>query len=158
MEVYRYLTMDEILDYVNGRFEKIGRVYAGKNASNSHRYKPNTPYVHFFKTLKDLEAVKRAVPKDGEMLIAKFDIPFLTLVKHMGVGYYEPSGYDTDCDVIREFAIPTSKLKREFLISCAKDKNGLMTSEQAEESLRRFEQLLREHRAKKREARERGEE
>ena len=151
MIVYRYLTMDEILDFINGRFENIGSAYPKSIDNNTHRYKPNQKYLHFFKNLGDLEAIKRSIQKNGEMLIAKFDIPFFTLAKHMGIGYYEPSGYDFDCNYIREFAIPTTKLKAEYFVSCAKDKDGLMTSEKAEESLKRFEELLKEHREKKKE-------
>ena len=159
MEVYRYLTMEEILDYVNGRFDQIGRVYTEKNAHNSHRYKPDQKYVHFFKNLKDFETIQRFKGRKGDMLIAKFDIPFTTLVRHMGVGYYDASGYDLDHETIREFAIPTTKLKQSYLVAVAKDKDGLLTPERAEEMLDRFVVLLHEHRAKKRaEAIERGEE
>ena len=159
MEVYRYLTMDEILDYVNGRFDQIGREYTEKSDHNSHRYTPGQKYVHFFKNLNDLEIIQRFKGRKGDMLIAKFDIPFTTLVKHMGVGYYESSGYDIDHETIREFAIPTTKLKRSYLVAAAKDKDGFLTPERAEELLDRFVVLLHEHREKKRaEAIERGEE
>ena len=159
MEVYRYLTMDEILDYVNGRFDQIGCFYTEKSVHNSHRYKPNQKYVHFFKNLNDLEVIQRFKGRKGDMLIAKFDIPFTTLVKHMGVGYYESSGYDIDHETIREFAIPTSKLKKNYLVAAAKDKDGFLSPEQAEQKLNRFVELLHEHREKKKaEAIERGEE
>ena len=151
MEVFRYLTLEEILDYVNGRFDKIGRSFSRGEAHNTHRYKPDQKYVHFFKNIRDLETMQRFKGHDQEMLIAKFDIPFSTLVKHMGVGYYESRGYDTDRDTVREFAIPTSKLKEHYFVSCAKDKNGFMTPEEAIEKLLDFEKRLREHKAKQRE-------
>ena len=85
MEVYRYLTMDEVLDYVNGRFDKIGKTYTEKSAHNSHRYKPDQKYVHFFKNLRDLEVLQKFKGRRNDMIIAKFDIPFSTLVRHKGV-------------------------------------------------------------------------
>lgn len=151
MIVYRYLTLEEILDFVNGRFDKIGGVYNQKNPSNSHRYKPNEKYLHFFKSLNDLGYIKNATRKNSDMLIAKFDIPFSTLIKHAGIGYYPPQGYDRDYTEVREFAVPTRKLKAEYLVSCAKDKNSLLTPETAEDALKRFERLLKEHREKQKE-------
>ena len=155
MIVYRYLSMEEIIDYVNGRFDKIGQVFGGTEKPNTHRYKDGERYVHFFKNIRDLQIIQKLKGHQGEMLIAKFDIPFTTLAKHMGVGYYPASGYDTDYETVREFAIPTSKLKESFFISCAKDKSDFMTPDEALQSLLSFESRLRQYRQEKR---ERGEE
>lgn len=151
MIVYRYLSMEEILDYINGRFDKIGGFYDKSTLSNTHRYKPGERYLHFFKSLQNLEDIKRVTRKHPDMLIAKFDIPFTTLIKHLGIGYYEASGYDIDVNKVREFAIPTKKLKIEYFVSCARDRNSILTPETAEEALKRFERLLREHREKQKE-------
>lgn len=79
------------------------------------------------------------------MFICKFDIPFHILLRYMGEGYYEPSGYDIPYETIIEFAIPVDKIKPEFLRACAFDKNRDITPEQANCYFEKFEEKMNEH-------------
>ena len=42
-------------------------------------------------------------------------MPFLTLLMHSGTGYYASSGYDIDYETVKEYAIPTSDVKADYL-------------------------------------------
>lgn len=124
MKVYRYLCEAELNKILNGDMERVGTIYGNQNASNTHNYKPNTPYMHFFAKLTDLEKIRDLKAFEPQnFYIALFDIPVTKLLLHTGKGFYPTSGYDVDYDSVREFAVPSSDVKAEHLKFYMKDEN-----------------------------------
>lgn len=122
MIVYRYLCEQEYKDLVGGHLEKIGGVYAGKGVSNTFNYKRNERYLHFFKNKTAIEEMKWLYRNDGkDYYTCSFDVPFLTLLKSMGKGFYKSTGYDIDYTEIREFAVPVKDFNPKFLIDAQLD-------------------------------------
>ena len=96
---------------------KVGAEYfeTEKSISNTHKYKEGVKYLHFFQSLKDLKHIEKVRDRNKEHFVAQFDIPILTLLSCAGKGYYPASGYDLDCEVVREYAIPVDNIRPSFL-------------------------------------------
>ena len=126
MKVYRYLSRSELEAIKNNEIDKLGQEYSrfDKGEINNHRYKPNEKYLHFFADKQDLCNIQLLYRKSNKVFyLCEFNIPFTTLMFHRGTGYYQASGYDIDYITAKEFALPTSKFKAEFLTSFSLDEN-----------------------------------
>lgn len=121
MIVYRYTTKEEIIKFLNGEMNEVGSVYKGKIENNTHHYKLGERYVHFFKNLRQINVLRKYKKYQKDMYVAKFNIPLLTLAKCSGKGYYDARGYDVYIETLKEFAVPSELLKKEFFVSCIKD-------------------------------------
>ena len=117
MVVYRYLSKRELDAFTEGDMSKVGAEYfeTEKSISNTHKYKEGVKYLHFFQSLKDLKHIEKVRDRNKEHFVAQFDIPILTLLSCAGKGYYPASGYDLDCEVVREYAIPVENIRPSFL-------------------------------------------
>lgn len=121
MRVYRYLSKTELDAILEGRIEDIGQFYTRHNHQeiNTHHYKDNVRYLHFFKNKDNIKYIKRVdfLPFD-DYYIGEFNIPALQLIQSVGFGYYAESGYKYgDVSKVMEFALPVDKMKREYLIN-----------------------------------------
>ena len=105
--------------------ENIGNMFERhkKDVINNHKYVKGVKYLHFFKDKKDLERMQLVYRKHiRPFYFCEFEIPKRTLFFHAGIGYYSPTGYDLDYVAAREFALPTSKFKKEYLVKYEMDK------------------------------------
>ena len=127
MRVYRYLDENEFKHIVQGDTENIGSFFANQSA-NTHRYKENVRYLHFFKNLNDFQYIQN-LKESTKMYLCEFDIPLKILFTHFGIGYYVPSGYDCDYNSIYEFAIPSKLFNSSFLRSYAIDEGRKLNKE-----------------------------
>lgn len=119
MIVYRLLCEEELETILQQRTEFIGSHFARRNG-NTHKYKRNERYMHFFFKRENCEYVRKIQLKDsdGEQnFIAKFNIPLKRIIGHIGKGFYESKrgGYDIDYDVCYELALPVSVFRPEWL-------------------------------------------
>ncbi len=117
MKVYRYLSKRELDAFMVGDMDSVGAEYSEKPCavSNTHKYEEGVKYLHFFKNLEDLKHINKVRTNTKEHFVCQFDIPFLTLLTHTGVGYYETSGYDSLYETVREFAVPVDKIQPDYL-------------------------------------------
>ena len=120
MKVYRYLTRDELNMFLNDDISDAGAFYSNSalQGKNTHNYKPDTRYLHFFKNKQDISKA-RDLHKESfdDYYICDFDIPITTLIRYFGHGYYNGHGYDCDHESVAEFAIPTNKINSDYLES-----------------------------------------
>ena len=120
MKVYRYLTEEELNMFQNGDISNAGSLYEQTiyKGKNTHKYKPDTRYLHFFKNKEDIAKVKELHKESfSDYYICDFNIPITTLIRHMGHGYYNGHGYDCDHEKVFEFAIPVDKISCDYLNS-----------------------------------------
>ena len=122
MKVYRYLHESELNKIKEGNTWEIGNVYKLMDAepfknSNTHRYKANTKYLHFFKRPQGMQMIKYLYKDlDEKFYFCTFDIPTIQLIQHYGQGYYPTSGYDQDVHRENEFSIPVDKFNPKWLV------------------------------------------
>ncbi len=125
MKVYRYLSESELNHILAGEIDDIGNQFTNhkKDEINTHKYIEGVKYLHFFKRKEDTEKMQLLYRKHiRPFYFCEFEIPKKTLLFHAGVGYYSASGYDLDYVAAREYAIPTSKFKKEYLVKYEMDK------------------------------------
>ena len=124
MKVYRYLSEDELNAIQSGELDKIGNEFSREffKQTNNHKYKKGVKYLHFFKNKEDIKYIQKYYRKYfGTFYTCTFDIPLKTLLKGMGKAKYnEGSGYDLYVVKKREFIVPVSEFKPEWLISVDK--------------------------------------
>lgn len=116
MLVYRYMCEEEYNNIMKLNFEEVGGVYEPKGASNTFRYKRDERYLHFYKDPDDMKIMQNFYFKDGkEYYFCSFEVPLPMLLKRMGKGYYESSGYDYDYIEKREYSIPVSEFNPKWI-------------------------------------------
>lgn len=125
MKVYRYLSQTELDNFLSGNIADVGSTYDNQEnykRINNHRYKEGVKYLHFFKNKEDCRRVRfNSEGNFAEFYVAEFDVPITVLALHMGSGRYNASGYFTDIESVREFAVPTSKIKARYLLNFERD-------------------------------------
>ena len=108
MKVYRYLSEKELNNILSGQTETLGNVFSHDKhiRKNTHKYKKDTKYIHFFKTPNSMKMLSYLYRKiDTPFYFCTFEIPFNILAMHGGKGFYPASGYD-NINTLREYAIP----------------------------------------------------
>ena len=127
MKVYRYLSQTELDNILSGNISEIGQEYSNEKYKkiNTHKYKENVKYLHFFKHKEDISKIKNAkfLPPN-KYYICEFDIPILILLKGMGQGHYDGQGYSEPTKSVREYKIPNTAIKREYLKFYMRDKDS----------------------------------
>ena len=123
MKVYRFLSEKEYLRILNGEKDKLGNsAFYGKNWTNTHHYKKDIKYIHFFKDKSSIDLIKyiRTLEKQNDIFyICEFDIPYSKPLFHSGKGFYlEHSGYG-ETSVI-EYAIDAKIFDPNWLLSSEK--------------------------------------
>ena len=127
MKVYRYLRKQELDAILKNNISDIGQEYINDNYKeiNSHHYRKNVKYLHFFKNIEDIEKLKKEdFVQPDEYYICEFNIPLYILLPGIGSGYYIGHGFDLPNDTALEFKIPAHKLKSSFLKSYTLDKES----------------------------------
>jgi hypothetical protein len=115
----------ELKKIISGDIESLGHTFESnkgkKYRKNTHHYKNGEKYLHFFKhesSMKMMSYLYREV--EEKFFFCSFNIPFSILALHSGKGFYPSSGYDNE--ELKEYAIPLSQFKPEYLISYELDK------------------------------------
>lgn len=138
MRVYRYLCEEELKAILDGEMKNIGRRRFNNN-SNNHHYKPGVKYLHFFKHLKDLQDIRMIKEnEDNTFYVGVFDIPLPTLLAYSGKGYYEAHGYDVNYITIREYAVPSDKVKPDQLLFYMQDKERDVTHQEVRKCINKY--------------------
>lgn len=117
MKVYRYLSQTELNNILSGKIEELGKEYEkpGRERKNTHKYKENVKYMHFFKSKSSMLMTSYLYSKmPGNYFFCTFDIPIRVLALHGGKGFYPASGYD-NITVLNEYAVPANQVKPEWL-------------------------------------------
>lgn len=129
MIVYRYLTSEELKNILAGDLSKIGSVYNVEVPTNTHKYKKNVRYLHFFKNLRDFPLIQNFAKSPEGKFICKFNIPLRTLRTQMGIGTYDclRGGYDCDVERVKEFAVEVKKISPDCLVDFIFDEHSDLT-------------------------------
>ena len=113
MLVYRvahYKEVQNILLFKSFRF--VGDYEREYNKSNTHYYEWNKRYLHFFDNLDNINYLHL---NEGNC-VCTYDIPEDILDKHRGHGIYMDYINFEHAVFVDEYAVPTSKLKYEYLV------------------------------------------
>lgn len=107
--VYRFSTQEEVEAFENKDLSTLGEGWETNKFRNSHKYKDDEKYLHFFETTDLPSRVIGSLP--GEKThICSFEIEKSLLIKHRGNGYYPPRGYEENATIIPEYALPISEI------------------------------------------------
>lgn len=143
MKVYRYLSQEELKKILNNDIESLGTYGKKYEIYNSHHYKSEEKYLHFFKKKSAMEHIRNIYRKlDDDFYFCTFDIPIVKLALHFGRGCYYGYGYDYDCEYELEFALPVSQFKSEWLKSFEKDERNRSSSQIIKEDNESIETLI----------------
>lgn len=114
MKVYRIANRIEIDNFLeNKSFKGIGSTFNETCKNNSHHYKRNTFYMHFFDSKADTFYFNSPLKR----FLCTYDIPDEVTQGHLGIGKYI-SKYDSSKEVyVLEYAIPSKFIKLEYLES-----------------------------------------
>ena len=112
MEVFRLCRQDEIKKILTQKsFANVGQTCRNNPELNSHNYRANVKYLHFFKDKTDLLYLNTTAGR----FICTYDIPEKLLKQTAGQGKYKDYiAFKTLCNV-DEYAIPVNHLKFEHL-------------------------------------------
>lgn len=131
MRVYRYLSEDELNNMKDGNVSDLGRdggfikiaQRKYKMKLNTHRYAIGEKYLHFFKSLSDIEYIRQERRNyTGNFYFAEFEIPPLVLFFAAGKGFYTSlHGYDNFTDSVSEFAIKSKHFNPDWLVGYTLD-------------------------------------
>lgn len=129
MRVYRYLNKIELNHILNGDISKLGSFFVSqKYKFNSHHYKDNEKYIHFFKDKSSMLEIRNLYRfYDEKFYFCAFEIPFTKLMFHKGTGYYASHGYDCPIESLTEFALPIKNFKPEWLSGYVIDQEKFKT-------------------------------
>ena len=114
MQVFRLCRQDEIKKILTQKsFADVGQIYQNNHELNSHNYRANVKYLHFFKNKIDLLYLNTTAGR----FICTYDIPEKLLNESAGQGKYKDYiAFKTLCQV-DEYAIPVNNLKYEHLLA-----------------------------------------
>jgi len=117
-DVYSYarsgISRNEFQDYKNGIISFPKDSY--NDGLNTHDYKPNIDYVHFFHFYEGALEYIFEIPSmgwDDRCFIASYDIPEELLNQYRGFGLY-PESRHSNVPVL-EYAIPFTELRNRFI-------------------------------------------
>ncbi len=115
IKVFRYATKEEVDLILQGRILDVGG-YCEKTNCNTHRYKCDTKYLHFFKKISSIEEIKCLKRgKKRTYYICEYDIPMLVLMFGRGVGYYNSKGLYKNLTSHVEYIVPVEYMRTEWL-------------------------------------------
>lgn len=135
MKIYRYLSVDELNNIINGNVDCIGAYFKRATPVNTHHYMEDEKYLHFFKykqSMDEIRSLYRLYKKP--FYFCEFEVPKLVLFFAAGKGYYLNHGYKDFENAVTEYAIRVVNFKPSWLKSFVldKNKNSIMTNEMYE--------------------------
>ena len=122
MLVYRICGIEEINNILSDKnFNNVGKKCSIRRNINTHLYKEDKKYLHFFKEFSSIFYFN----VDNDKYICVYDIPFYLLDKSKGFGFY-PDLFEFKCiKSIREYAVEIDELKFNNLIKVFKVKGNI---------------------------------
>lgn len=114
MKVYRIANRLEVDNFLeNKSFSNVGSTFNETCKNNSHHYKKNTFYMHFFDSKDDIFYFNSPLKR----FLCTYNIPDEVTKGYLGLGKYV-SKYDSSKeDYVLEYAIPSRFIKLEYLES-----------------------------------------
>lgn len=117
MLVYRICKKDEIDMIFNDRnFKNVGKVCKINDNINTHVYKNNKKYIHFFKNKDSIFYLNTT----KEMYVCTYDIPIYLLETHYGVGFYLDKFNFRNLEKVSEYAIENESISFNYLLRIEK--------------------------------------
>ena len=114
MIVYRVCKEEEYYQiFSNKNFNNVGNYFNNEETKlmNTHKYKENTRYLHFFQNLDT--SISYLAIEEGTY-VCKYDIPDSILKQSEGLGYYKDIHNYHSHEAI-EYAVESSKIKFDYL-------------------------------------------
>ena len=114
MLVYRVCHKDEYeVIFKEHSLINIGNTYSHLNpAVNTHQYKPDVRYIHFFEKLMD---ITYWYSYEGNY-VCTYDIPDDLLKNYRGIGYYNEQIKFRTQNKVPEFAVPSNLVDFNYLV------------------------------------------
>lgn len=113
--VYRFISHNERMLMEKHNISQMGRVWEKEFGGNSHKYKKDTKYLHFFDDINDAMILYNELGYNRDYFCT-YSIPIKLLKKYKGKGYYSNRGYDI-FDTVKEYAIPSVEYNQKWLLS-----------------------------------------
>lgn len=108
MLVYRVCDIEEIAIILKERsLSKIGQYHSIDKRMNTHEYKKDKKYIHFFKTFGDI----LYFDSEKRKYVCIYDINEEILENSKGIGYYLDRSFYHKIDEVEEFAIESDLIK-----------------------------------------------
>lgn len=112
MLVYRVCAENEIKHLLDDKsFKNIVKKYDSKYKLNSHKYKEDKKYIHFFKNFDSI--FYYAVTEGSYVCI--YDIPEEILERSAGIGYYYDRIHLEKLEAVEEYAVEENDLDINYL-------------------------------------------
>lgn len=112
MKVYRIANRIEIDNFLeNKSFKGIGSTFNENCKNNSHHYKKNTFYMHFFDSKENIFYFNSPLKR----FLCTYDIPDEVIKEYLGLGKYISKYDPSKEDYVLEYAIPSKLIKLEYL-------------------------------------------
>jgi len=117
MIVYRICSKDEIeMIFRDKLFHNIGNFFEINKNTNTHLYKNNKKYIHFFKDFNSIFYLDTT----PDMFICTYDIPNYLLGKHYGEGFYLDCFNCRSLQKVSEYAIENEFINFNYLLKIDK--------------------------------------
>lgn len=112
MLVYRICDEEEIKKIVNGiSFHDIGYYFTLNPDLNTHQYKSNIKYLHFFESYDSIFYLNVT----NGYYICTYNIPNEILDLYSGMGLYLDRLFFKSLEEVPEYAIPSDEVKNNYL-------------------------------------------
>ena len=112
MLVYRLCQEKEINEIMDNKsFDNVGRHYTVNNRVNTHNYRDDKKYLHFF---KDRDSIFYCSTSSGNY-ICTYDIPNDVLLEGKGIGHFLDRISFKHLQDAEEYAIITDNLSFDYL-------------------------------------------
>ncbi len=112
MLVYRICDKEEVKKIINGiSFDDIGNCFTVNSDLNTHQYKSDIRYLHFF---KNYDSVFYLNVTNG-YYICTYNIPEEILDLYSGIGLYRDRLFFKSLEEVPEYAVPSNEIKSNYL-------------------------------------------
>ena len=117
MLVYRICNNIEISKLLtNKSLSEIGKTYKIDKLKNTHNYKSNIKYIHFFKEFDSVFYLNT----NKNHYICTYNIPDYLLDNNLGLGYYLDRTFLRSIDNVHEYVIDSNIVLFDYLIKIDK--------------------------------------
>ena len=124
MKLYRFLCEKELKLILEGDVSQLGGRFDGLGFSNTHRYKKNERYLHFYFNKADCDYIRKVHENEAGSTInyvVEFNVPLKKIIGHIGRGFYHSNqDWFNSIDTIYELALPTTIFDPTWLVGYEK--------------------------------------
>lgn len=112
MKVFRICNEYEVATILSEKsLANVGKYSQINKIANTHNYKKNVKYMHFFQNYLDVFYLDEA----NICYVCTYDIPEEILNKYEGIGYYLDRDNYTEMESVKEYAVPSNLLDFRYL-------------------------------------------